>query len=345
MVKVTVVVPIYNVEKHLQRSIESLLKQTLKEIEIILVNDGSTDNSISICKYYEKKDSRIRVIDKLNGGVSSARNIGIDLALGEFVGFVDPDDWVEPDMYEKMYKKIKISSSDLCICNYVKENNEKVIPVILPIKKETLVKCDVQKEIIPNMIGPSNLDSNSQTIMGSACRLLINREFINSDYYRFPEDIPLMEDLIFCIKVFLNSEKVVIERGIYYHYMTNDNSAIRKYRNNMLEMQKNVFNVIINILMDYKLYELYINRLNIRYVEMFLTAIANEVNNDNRNKYLQKIKTIKKMSADEKLKKIISEINTSSYSMKKKLILFAVQRDWAIYLYMHYKLMFKIINK
>ncbi|UJF15261.1 glycosyltransferase [Jeotgalibaca sp. MA1X17-3] len=125
MIKVSIIVPVYNVEKYLKKSIESLMNQTLKDIEIILVNDGSTDNSLFICKQYEKKDFRIKVIDKNNGGVSSARNIGIELASGQYIGFIDPDDWIEPEMYEKMYSKIEKTKSDVCICNYIKEKNKK----------------------------------------------------------------------------------------------------------------------------------------------------------------------------------------------------------------------------
>jgi len=93
--KVSIIVPIFNASDYLGRCVESLLKQTMKSLEIILVNDGSTDDSLQICHFYAKDDKRIRVIDKPNGGVSSARNLGLDVARGEYIGFVDPDDWVE----------------------------------------------------------------------------------------------------------------------------------------------------------------------------------------------------------------------------------------------------------
>ena len=106
MGKVSIIVPIYNVEKYLSKCIESILSQTYKNIEIILVDDGSPDNSPQICDEYAKKDDRIIVIHKANGGVSSARNAGIDIATGKYIGFVDPDDYIENNMYELMVNKI-----------------------------------------------------------------------------------------------------------------------------------------------------------------------------------------------------------------------------------------------
>ena len=102
---VSIIVPIYNAQNYLNRCLDSLLAQTLEDIEIILINDGSKDDSLAICRAYEEKDSRIIVIDQKNAGVSAARNAGLDRASGQYVGFVDPDDWVEPDMYALMYEK------------------------------------------------------------------------------------------------------------------------------------------------------------------------------------------------------------------------------------------------
>ena len=124
MGKVSIIVPIYNVEKYLSKCIESILSQTYKNIEIILVDDGSPDNSPQICDEYAKKDDRIIVIHKANGGVSSARNAGIDIATGKYIGFVDPDDYIENNMYELMMNKIEEYQANIVICgyDYINEN-------------------------------------------------------------------------------------------------------------------------------------------------------------------------------------------------------------------------------
>ena len=104
---VSIIIPIYNVEKYLTKCIESVINQTYKNLEIILVNDGSTDNSKEIIDKYSLIDSRIKVINKKNGGLSEARNAGIEIAKGDYIGFLDSDDWIELNMYEKLYKYIK----------------------------------------------------------------------------------------------------------------------------------------------------------------------------------------------------------------------------------------------
>ena len=118
MSEISIIVPVYNVEKYLENCIESILNQTFKDFELILVDDGSTDNSGKICDIYEKKDSRIKVIHKNNGGLSSARNTGLDIACGKYVGFVDSDDSIHPKMYEVLYNLIKKYKSDISCCNY-----------------------------------------------------------------------------------------------------------------------------------------------------------------------------------------------------------------------------------
>ena len=113
---VSILIPIYNVEKYLPRCLDSLLNQTLTDIEIICVNDGSIDNSLKLLKQYQAQDNRIIIVDKKNGGLPSARNAGLDRARGEYVGFVDSDDYVEPSMFETLYKTAKKENSEVVIC-------------------------------------------------------------------------------------------------------------------------------------------------------------------------------------------------------------------------------------
>ena len=124
MIDISIVVPVYNVENYLDRCLESLVNQTLKKIEIILVDDGSIDNSSSICDLWKLKDSRIKVIHKKNGGLSSARNAGMKIAIGKYIGFVDSDDDVELDMYEKMYIVAEKYTVDFIMSDYLRVLND-----------------------------------------------------------------------------------------------------------------------------------------------------------------------------------------------------------------------------
>lgn len=115
---ISVIVPVYGVEKYLSKCIESLVKQTFKDIEVILVDDGSPDSCGKICDMYAEKYEQLVIIHQVNQGVSVARNAGLKIAKGEYIGFVDPDDWVAPEMYESMYGAMKETGTDLVICGY-----------------------------------------------------------------------------------------------------------------------------------------------------------------------------------------------------------------------------------
>lgn len=126
--EISIVIPVYKVEKYLRECIESVINQTFKNIEIILVDDGSPDNCPKICDEYANKDSRIRVIHKENGGYGTACNKGIEAARGKYIGLVESDDWIEPDMYEKLYKQIKKFDADMCTCSYFEYKSKSVYP-------------------------------------------------------------------------------------------------------------------------------------------------------------------------------------------------------------------------
>ena len=122
---ISIIVPIYKVEKYINKCVDSILHQTYDELEIILVDDGSPDNCPAICDEYAKKDSRIQVIHKQNGGLINARKSGLEIAKGEYIGFVDGDDWIEPEMYELFARQIKKYSPDMVISDFYYDSGTK----------------------------------------------------------------------------------------------------------------------------------------------------------------------------------------------------------------------------
>lgn len=118
MPKISIIVPVYNIENYLKNCIDSILNQTFKDFELILVNDGSTDGSLDICEDYKSIDNRIKIVNKKNGGISSARNAGLDVSIGEYIGFIDSDDYIHPQMYEILYNEIIKNKSDISMCDF-----------------------------------------------------------------------------------------------------------------------------------------------------------------------------------------------------------------------------------
>lgn len=214
--KVSVIVPVYKAEAYLHRCVDSLLAQTFTDFEVLLIDDGSPDNSGVICDEYAKKDSRVRVLHKENGGVSSARQCGIDNALGEYTIHADPDDWVEPTMLEELYAKAKEEDADMVICDFYVENK---------------TRRDYVKQ------QPSSLDSETvlkelfQQLHGSCWNKLVKRACYNNANVSFDLNLSFCEDLYFHASLLKHHISVAYLPKAFYHYdqIVNTDSIVRKY--------------------------------------------------------------------------------------------------------------------
>lgn len=215
---ITVIVAVYKAEAYLHRCMESLLGQTFRDFEILLVDDGSPDCSGRICDEYAKQDGRIRVFHKEHGGVSSARQCGIDNALGEYTIHVDPDDWVDPDMLEKLYEKAKEEDADMVFCDFYIEYENKTV-----CKRQNL-----------SSLTPTKILSDFTTYR---IRLMLTNQLIRLACYRnyriiFPEDMAQAEDDCVTIQLLCRIKKISYLPKAFYHYdqYSNPNSLTRKKR-------------------------------------------------------------------------------------------------------------------
>lgn len=224
MPKVSIIVPVYNAEKYLQECVESVLCQTLSDIELILVDDGSTDSSPALCDQYAVQDHRVKVIHKPNGRAASARNAGLRAASGEYVAFVDADDWISPDMYEKMLQ----TNADVTLCDYVRFQGEKQFPFTQPnIAAGFYNKAQIREIIYPHLV----MDGIEYPITISNWALLIRREVIVKNRLSYREDIRISEDAPFGSEVLYCADSFAYLKGEQlYHYRMTEGSASRTYQ-------------------------------------------------------------------------------------------------------------------
>ena len=205
--KISVIIPVYKVERYLDKCIESVVNQTHKNLEIILVDDGSPDNSPAICDEWAKKDSRIKVIHKENGGVSSARNLGIDEATGEYVCFVDSDDWVEPDYAESLLFRLKQDGTDCAVCNFY----------ICGERKKGFNKIDDAVINFKSFSG-EKVTFFSSWIFNPTCNKMYKTKILKQNSIRFREDIHFGEDQIFFSEVLLVCHSASVVSKALYNY-------------------------------------------------------------------------------------------------------------------------------
>lgn len=213
MLKVSVIIPVYNVEKYIKKCLDSLINQTLKEIEFIFVNDGTPDNSVKIIKEYQKKDKRIKLYEKANGGQASARNLGLKYAKGEYIAFIDSDDYVDLELYEKLYNRAKKDDLDIVLCNFYLTYPDKIIEASNNITDES------EKELTP-----------SEYIMStpSPCNKIIKRKYLEKQQFSFPEGI-IYEDFASIPLLGLDNPKVVyINEPLIYYVQSNESTMRNK---------------------------------------------------------------------------------------------------------------------
>ena len=233
MAAVSVLIPVYNTEAYLRRCLDSVMGQTLQDLEIICVNDGSTDGSADILREYQRKDPRIRVITKPNGGLPSARNAGLDAAAGEYVGFVDSDDFPEPDMFRRLYEEAKRKNCDVVVCGAIPESESGQEAALESGQEaygwtkppEWLTQALSPKRAYYRKWNPKLLLKESGTCP-FLWRTLIRRALIERHCLRLDETVLLGEDTAFLCKVYPRAHKVAVLPDRLYHYCWNRTGSL-----------------------------------------------------------------------------------------------------------------------
>lgn len=309
---ITVIMPVYNVEEYIRQGIESVLKQTYKKLEIILVDDGSKDSSGNICDEYAKKDNRIKVIHKENGGVSSARNAGIDIATGKYIMFIDPDDFYENNACELLYNAIVDTDADYVMGNYVytTHKGEKWKKNMFSVNNNFEVSIGDYKKAL--------------FVMNSVIwNKIFKRDFIEKHKLRFVEGI-LAEDAVFSMSCYAYAKKGYYIDDVIYNYRQSEKSKSlsTKCDKDYFSKMNEAYKLILSVLKTTNNLEFY-RFFCARIMPYFLCKIVdtNGLENDEEivdvlkmfNWYFKGKDEYKIVIINEKLNAIINDINNKNY--------------------------------
>lgn len=316
MDKISIIVPVYNGDEYLERCINSLINQTYSNLELIFINDGSLDKSLSILKKYKNIDKRIKIIDKKNTGVSDSRNIGIKKSTGRYICFCDCDDMYEDNYVEIMYNTMIKYKVDIVKCNYKvidKNNNDIDKGNTKNISNKLLNRNEIKNEIIPKFLDGS--------IPCFSYLIMIDREKLNVE---FPTDIAMMEDVVFYLRLLLNTNSLYIIDNCLYTIMYNDEGAT----NNVKNYKRNILNIIgvnkyirdelneYNLLSKDNLEKLNINHLNA--ISDFIFRYYLYGKDDT-------IKLCKDIRCDNLLR-IVNETNLNKINIQRRIILILLNK-------------------
>lgn len=317
--KVSVIIPVYNTELYLRRCLDSIINQTYKNLQIIIVNDGSTDSSLAICNEYANKDERICLIQKINEGQSVARNLGLDISEGEYITFVDSDDWIEIDMIENLIITINNHKADLVQFKSRQIYKEKIIQT-----------KDTGREIICDNKKCIDLFINEKYFTSSSCYRLYKKEIIKD--LRFPIG-KIHEDEYFSFYSFYNSSRVVFKDITMYNVWRNqaNSTMTKKYNEKRLDLL-DILNERIEFLEDNKLNKLALV-MKIKYLGIlqysYCMCRLNKINNLDYN--LNRIKENWKKYY--KAKEVFN-FKENSYINKIKLIVFGINKSFYYYIFL-----------
>lgn len=309
MPQTSIILPCYNVENYLPRAIESVLNQTNPDFELLVVIDGSPDNSKTIAEKYALNDNRIKVFEKPNGGLSDARNYGLERAKGEFVYFMDSDDWIEPNLLEDNLKIIQDENLDFIIFGYIQDDED---------ADGNLIASKVVAPKISELIKgqPIELDVHYIGLMGYAWNKVYRRSFLNQHNFRFEKGISLVEDILFNAPIYTISQKIVFNPKAYYHYFNRPVVTLMKqFHENSFELKKRKNLVLEQFFDEWEIKNIdqilgHLHIQGIRYCIHNLFSFKNQLN------FNQKVEYIKRMYKDEMTRRYIKKYKAEDKNSK-----------------------------
>lgn len=328
MPKISVIIPVYNVEKYLKRCVESIRNQTLKDIEIILVDDGSPDNCPQICDKFAEKDSRIKVIHKKNGGLSSARNAGLYVATGEYIGYIDSDDYAELDMFEKLYMCARKNEVDFVMADYWRvQSNGIRKKKSLDIREGLYKKENIIREIYPMLIMREEVDYGP---LLSVWHCLYKADFIRKNKLFFDEEIKWSEDCIYSAILGYMADKFYYLKNEYvYNYMQNEGTISTSYKPESWSVYCKMNEKLRDFFETKTEYD-FSRQLNL-HILYFACSVFGQLKYSNYD-FMQKYKVYREVVNDKQLTEALKGLWITKVSWKLKVYLYLIKYKRALLL-------------
>lgn len=346
---ISIIIPVYNVEKYLPQCLDSVIGQTYKNIEIICVNDGSTDGSLDILKKYERRSNRIKIITQKNEGLSSARNVGIKECTGDYIMFLDSDDWIDNKTCMYAYRYIKEYDVDIALWSYMREFGDRSIPKRI-IESDTIYfnKENTQKQIYRRCVGlykkelsiPENADS-----LVTAWGKLYRSSLIKNNRIEFVDIKKIgTEDALFNIQVlgYANSS-VYIDKYLNHYRKDNDLSLTSCYKKELFERWQNLYDNIHNLLIDRgvdsSFFEALNNRISLSIIGLGLNILSSPMS------VLKKIKEINRIVSSKRYQEAYEKLTIEYMPLHWKIFFGAAKHKNAVVLYLLLVCIRSIIKK
>lgn len=336
MPKISLIIPVYNVASFIKRCVDSIAQQSFTDFEAIFVDDGSTDNSREICCNLIEGHPNMRLLTKENGGLSSARLYGLYYATGEYVAFIDSDDYIAPDYLEALYDTISSTSADICMCNYNTDRNGITEPHAEFVSEDCKIiegKDIFEEYVLPQL--PS--DNAGDTFLPSFMWLRLFRREILTEEYFVSEREYYQEDLACSLLMYRNLRKIAIINKPLYYYCLNSGSLTLKYREGVLDMMLRLYDLIEGQTNHYQSPEI-TNRKN----TFLFRAILFSLRNESQRGFRQYTKVTKKIISNKRVKRLFSETKINTLQGMNKVLALCYLTNSLPILYFYYKIRLRI---
>lgn len=339
--KVSIIVPVYKCEEFIDKMLHSLLHQTIRDVEIILVDDGSPDRSGEICDKYATEDKRIIVVHKQNGGVGPARNAGLEIAHGEYVGFCDSDDWVDVEMYEKMYLQAITNDIDIVRCNTISHETWGDRMTWCPDYTNMVLDGEfIKSKVIPLAIAPEKEGEFEKRLLKGCVCCIIRHDLLTKNKIRF-KDFKSGEDFIFITEALWNAKSLILMSEPFYHYRRQASGSLSLSMKRFRDYAKRyeLRNIIRSIVADSQYYPIYQKRWeqeDRRYV--YLDCRIATVYNPTAGKK-EKLKLIKEVLNSDECQKAFRTPFQGKLPLQLRALYYLISHNhpWLLYKAINYK--------